>query len=121
MRALRFGRVTTALLSLFVTTFVASAPALAASSMTLTVDNASSRAVTGFYFSLYADRGWGPDQLNGEPVAAGGSVTLTVACTSGSIVAIAEDEGGCFLYRTLSCGGDATWTITSSTTRDCGR
>lgn len=121
MRALRFGRTTTALLSLSVATLVASTPALAASSMTLTVENGSSRALNGVYFSLYADRGWGPDQLNGEPVSPAGSVALTVACTGGSIVAIAEDEGGCFLYRTLSCGGDATWTITSATTRDCGR
>jgi hypothetical protein len=95
---------------------------VAAAPITITVDNNAARGIDGLYLSLYADRGWGPDQLNGTPVASGATVVVSnVDCTSGSIVVIAEDEAGCFLYRTVSCGGDASWTITNSTARDCGR
>jgi hypothetical protein len=97
-------------------------PTAAIPTISITVTNSGSRSLEGLYLSLYADRGWGPDQLNGTAVAPGTSFVVNdVACASGGIVVIAEDDGGCFLYRSVSCSGDATWTITSTATRDCGR
>lgn len=98
------------------------ATAPAGPTITLTVTNSGARAIDGLYFSLYTDRGWGDDVLDGNAVTNGGGIVLhDVDCTTASIVAIAEDEAGCFLYRTVSCDADATWTITSSSPRDCGR
>ncbi len=94
----------------------------AAPTITLTINNTGARAIDGVYFSLYADRGWGDDVLDGNALATGGGIVLhDVDCTTPSIVAIAEDEAGCFLYQTVSCAADATWTITGSSPRDCGR
>jgi hypothetical protein len=121
MPVLRTGLTTMMLIAALAAPTATPRPAAAGSTIAITVANTGTLSLDGVFLSLYADRGWGPDQLNGDRLASGGSVTLNdVACTSGSIVAIAEDEAGCFLYRTLSCGGDATWTISNATTRDCG-
>jgi hypothetical protein len=120
MRALRRGTTAAALLGLVIGS--AAPAALAAPPITLTVTNGGVRSVDGLYLSLYADRGWGPDLLNGVALAPGSAVTLqSVACDAAAIVVIAEDDAGCFLYRSVPCGADASWTITSTTTRDCGR
>jgi hypothetical protein len=93
-----------------------------ASATDFTVTNDASREVHGLYLSLTAQSGWGPDQLNGSALLPGGSFMLRgVTCPSQNIVLIAEDEGGCFLYQSVSCASDVLWAITSGTPRDCGR
>ncbi len=119
MRALRTRTIATALLG--VVGLLTTSAALAAP-ITIGVTNDATRRIDGLYLSLYADRSWGPDQLNAIALTSGAGVTLSnVACDGSAIVVIAEDEAGCFLYRTVPCGGDASWTITNATTRDCGR
>jgi hypothetical protein len=63
---------------------------------------------------------WGDDQLNNSSIASGASFTLSGVCSEGSIKVIAEDQNGCFFYKTASCSADSTWTITSDSTPDCG-
>jgi len=110
-----------ALLALAAGILAGPAPTPAAPTITLTISNTGARVIDGVYFSLYTDRGWGDDVLDGNALATGGGIVVPdVPCTTASIVAIAEDEAGCFLYQTLSCASDATWTITSSSPRDCG-
>ena len=119
---LRTWSVGVLLASFCIGTLAVPRPVAAAPTITITVVNSGARAIDGLYLSLYADRGWGPDQLNGVALAPGASVVLSnVACTTSSIVVIGEDEGGCFLYRSVACSGDAAWTITSNAARDCGR
>jgi hypothetical protein len=92
-----------------------------AAAIDITVVNASTRDVDGLYLAATAQSAWGPDQIEAEVLAQGESVTLRgVGCPS-TIVVIAEDIAGCFLYQTVGCGADATWTISNSTARDCGR
>jgi len=54
-------------------------------------------------------------------VLAPGDVWTATASCQGVIVVVAEDVGGCFLSQSVACGADATWTITASTPRNCGR
>ena len=64
---------------------------------------------------------WSVDRLNGTPIAPGSSYTLSNAdCEGQSTKVITEDKDGCFLNHTVSCGADATWTITNEATPDCG-
>jgi hypothetical protein len=88
----------------------------------ITVVNNSSREIRHLYLSPVNQDKWGPDQLGGSIIGSGGgSYTLSnVACSQSSIKVIAEDQNGCFLYQTVSCGGSATWTITTDATPDCG-
>lgn len=58
--------------------------------------------------------------LDGGIIAPGDVWTATASC-EGVIVVVAEDVGGCFLSHSVACGADATWTITGTTPRDCGR
>ena len=90
--------------------------------MSITVVNNSSRDIRHVYLSPSNQDNWGPDQLGGAMIAAGGgSYTLNdVACSQNDIKVIAEDQNGCFLYQIVSCGQDATWTITNAATPDCG-
>jgi len=108
--------------AILVLALVATAGPAAAATIDITVANTGTRPIDGLYLSLSATDDWGPDQLNGVALGEGGTfVVRGVACTTGSIVVVAEDAGGCFLYRSVSCGGDASWTITNTSTRDCGR
>jgi hypothetical protein len=87
----------------------------------ITVVNNSSREIWHLYLSAPDSDNWGPDQLHDSAIATGNSFTLSNAsCDQGSIKVIAEDQNGCFLYNTVSCGADATWNITDSATPDCG-
>jgi hypothetical protein len=64
---------------------------------------------------------WRPDQLNGSVIAPGSSFTLSnVSCGGATTRVIAEDQNGCFLYKIVGCGDNATWTITNDATPDCG-
>src|ERR1700682_2613943 len=64
---------------------------------------------------------WSENQLTDSAIAPGGSVTVSNAgCDAASTRVITEDKDGCFLYKTVSCSDNATWTITSDAARDCG-
>ena len=86
----------------------------------LTIVNNSSREIRHVFFSATTDDNWGPDQLNNSAIVVGGSRTLNVSCSSSTIKVIAEDEDGCFFYQVVSCSESSSWTIDSSSTRDCG-
>jgi hypothetical protein len=88
----------------------------------ITVVNNSSREIRHVYLSSSNQDNWGPDQLGGSMIGSGGgSYTLSdVACSQADIKVIAEDHNGCFLYQIISCGQNATWTITNDTAADCG-
>ena len=89
-------------------------------SITIT-NNSSSWEIRHLYLSPVDQDNWGPDQLNGTVVAANGSLTLSnVSCEAASIKVISEDQNGCFLYQTVTCGQSQTWTITNEATPDCG-
>lgn len=88
----------------------------------ITVVNDSSREIRHLYLSPTNQDNWGPDQLNGSMIGSGGgSYTLSnVECNQSDIKVITEDHNGCFLYKVVSCGQSATWTITNDATPDCG-
>ena len=87
----------------------------------ITIVNNSSREIRHVFLSPPDQNNWGPDQLGGSVIAAnGGSVTISASCSGPSIKVIAEDHEGCFSYQVVTCSESVTWTITNSTTRDCG-
>jgi hypothetical protein len=88
---------------------------------TITITNSSNWEIKHLYLSPVDDDNWGPDQLNGSVISAGQTYTLNnAACNGSSVKVITEDQNGCFLYNTVACGGNASWTITNSATPDCG-
>lgn len=88
----------------------------------VTVANSGARTVTGVYLAATAQSAWGPDLLDGNYLDQTQTVTVRgVSCPAANMVIVAEDIGGCFSYQSVSCGGNASWTITNATTRDCGR
>jgi hypothetical protein len=93
-----------------------------APSTAITIVNNSSREVRHLYLAAPDSNNWGSDQLVNSVIAPnGGSFTINnVSCGGSSIKVIAEDQDGCFSYQVVSCSENATWTITSGTTRDCG-
>jgi hypothetical protein len=88
----------------------------------ITIVNNSSREIRHVYLSPPNQDNWGPDQLNGAVISAGGgSYTLgNVSCDQGSVKVITEDQNGCFLYNVVVCAESATWTITNDAVPDCG-
>ena len=88
----------------------------------ITIVNNSNREIRHVFLSAPDSNNWGSDQLVNSVIAPnGGSFTISNASCSGSgIKVIAEDQDGCFSYQVVSCSENATWTITSGTTRDCG-
>jgi hypothetical protein len=93
-----------------------------ATATAITIVNNSSREIRHVYLSAPDQNNWGSDQLVNSVIAPnGGSFTIgNVSCGGSSIKVIAEDQDGCFSYQVVSCSENATWTITSGTTRDCG-
>jgi hypothetical protein len=84
--------------------------------------NNSSREIRSVYLSHVNADDWSDNQLgNGAVIAAGQSYSLSnVACDQQQVKLIGEDQDGCFLSTTVSCGESATWTVTNDTARDCG-
>ena len=67
------------------------------------------------YLAAEHPNDWAPDQLNGSTIPSGTSFTLNnVSCDASSIRVITEDQNGRFLYEIVTCGDNATWTITNS-------
>lgn len=95
--------------------------ARANTAMTITVTNNSQSQIRNLYLAPGNPDDWGPDQLGESGIAPGGSVTLNnVSCDGSSIRVIAEDQNGCFIYHTISCGESGSWSITSGDSADCG-
>jgi len=89
--------------------------------ISITVTNNSQQQVRRLYLAPGDPNNWSPDQLNGAAIQPGASFVLSnVACSGSTIRVIAEDQDGCFFYRTVSCGENATWTITNDSPLDCG-
>lgn len=87
----------------------------------VTIVNNSDREVRHIFLSAPDSNNWSPDQLGSSVISAnGGSVTINASCDGPGIKVIAEDQDGCFSYQVVSCSENSTWTITNSTTRDCG-
>lgn len=87
----------------------------------ITIVNNSGREVRHVFLSAPDSNNWSADQLGTSVISAnGGSVTINASCDGPSIKVIAEDQDGCFSYQVVSCSENATWTITNSTSRDCG-
>ena len=83
--------------------------------------NNSTRDIRNVYTSHVDSDDWSGDLLGNASIAAGQSQTLSdVACDGQQVKIIAEDQDGCFLTVVISCGDNATWTITNDTARDCG-
>jgi hypothetical protein len=92
-----------------------------AAAMGITVKNTSAREIRGLYLSATAQSAWGPDLLDGGIIAPSDVWTVSGVSCQGVSVLVAEDDGGCFLYQSVGCAADASWTITGNTPRDCGR
>jgi hypothetical protein len=90
-----------------------------APSITVSVVNNSQKGVSHLYLASAGSDDWTGDQLSGA-INAGGSQSLSVTWSESTVQLIAEDEDGCFLKTTIDNSGSPSWTITNSTTRDCG-
>jgi hypothetical protein len=88
-------------------------------SITVNVVNNSQKVVNHLYLASAGNDNWTGDQLGGA-VNAGSSQSVSVTWSESTVQLIAEDEDGCFLSTTVENSGSPTWTITNSTTRDCG-
>jgi hypothetical protein len=100
--------------------FLSSARSRTAST-NITIVNNSNWEIRHVYLQPTDQDIWSADQLNGSVIAPGGSYTLSnAACDGQSTKVIAEDKDGCFLNTTVSCGSNATWTISNDATPDCG-
>lgn len=91
-------------------------------STSITISNNSSNLeIRHVYLSHTNQDDWGGDQLGETPISPGHSTTLNnVSCDSAEIKVIGEDQNGCFLYQIVTCGSNATWTISNGATPDCG-
>jgi hypothetical protein len=97
------------------------AHARTATGINITVTNSSQKEIRKLYVAVGDPNNWSADQLNGSSITSGNSHTLNnVTCDGSGVRVIAEDQNGCFYYSTVSCDGSATWTITDSSTADCG-
>jgi hypothetical protein len=88
-------------------------------SITVSVVNNSQKAVSHLYLASAGNDNWTGDQLSGT-VNAGSSQSVSVTWSESTVQLIAEDEDGCFLSTTIDNSGSPSWTITTSTVRDCG-
>lgn len=98
-------------------------PILASSrsiSTSITIANNSNREIRYVYLSPVDADNWGPNQLSNS-LTPGQSATVNgVSCDQQQLKVIGEDNDGCFVSTIIDCGENSTWTITDSTTRDCG-
>lgn len=89
-------------------------------STSVTIVNNSNGEIRNVYLSHVGANDWGSNQLTSGALASGQSATLDVACDASQMKVIGEDQDGCFLTTTVSCGQNSTWTITNDSARDCG-
>jgi hypothetical protein len=83
--------------------------------------NSSNKEIRNVYLSHVNSDDWGGNQLGDATISPGQSFTLNnVACDQQQVKVIGEDQDGCFVSTVVTCGDNATWTITNDTARDCG-
>jgi len=83
--------------------------------------NNSNREIRNVYSSHVDADDWSNDLLGEATIGAGQSHEVgSLACDGQGVKVIAEDQDGCFLTVVVSCGQNATWTITNDTAKDCG-
>lgn len=96
-------------------------PSTSLTSTSVTIVNNSSREIRNVYLSHVDVDDWGTNQLTSGNITPGHSVTLSnIACDQQQVKVIGEDLDGCFLSAVVTCGDNATWTITDTTAADCG-
>jgi hypothetical protein len=101
--------------------FICTASSLAsAPTLTITVNNNSSREIRHLYLAPANSNSWGSDQLNNSPIGTGVSRQLNVSWEQSSVKLVAEDQDGCFLQTTVEASGNPEWTIDNNTSRNCG-
>ena len=115
-----FYRLAILSLSLFALAAISSARTPMATSVNIVND--SNKAIHSVYLSHVNTEDWTGNQLgNGVIIAAGQSYNLSnIACDQQQVRVIGEDQDGCFVSTVVNCGENSSWTITASTTRDCG-
>lgn len=90
-------------------------------STSVNIVNNSNRDIKNVYSSHVDADDWSADLLGDATIVAGQSYTVNnLACDGQQVKVIAEDQDGCFISVVVSCGQNATWTITNDTARDCG-
>ncbi len=90
-------------------------------STSINIVNNSSREISHVYFSHVYSDDWSGNQLGDATISAGESFNLSVSpCDGDQLKVIGEDQDGCFVSSVVTCGSNATWTITNATARDCG-
>jgi hypothetical protein len=107
-------------LSLFALAALSSARTPMATSVNIV--NNSTREIRSLYLSHVNVDDWSGNQLSdGAVIAPGQSYNLSnIACDQQQVKVIGEDQDGCFVSLVVNCGDNPSWTITDSTTRDCG-
>jgi hypothetical protein len=86
----------------------------------ITIVNNSSRSISHVYLSHTNADDWGSDQLNGA-VGPGQSFTINnINWDQPQLKVIGEDQDGCFMSTVVDSNGSVTWTVTDSTSRNCG-
>ena len=83
--------------------------------------NNSNKEIRNVYLSHVNVDDWGNNQLGDAIISPGQSFTLnSVACDQQQVKVVGEDQDGCFVSTVVTCGDNATWTITNDSVRDCG-
>ena len=115
-----FYRLAILSLSLFALAALSSARTRMATSVNIV--NNSNKEIRSVYLSHVNADDWTGNQLsNGAVIAPGQSYNLSnVACDQQQVKVIGEDQDGCFLSTVVTCGDNATWTVTNEAARDCG-
>ena len=88
--------------------------------LTITVVNNSGLEIRNLYLSPADNDNWGSDQLNGSSISPGATRTLNVSWDQSTVKLVAEDQDGCFLYKTVEASGNPVWTIANDAARNCG-
>ena len=84
--------------------------------------NNSNKEIRNVYLSHVNLDDWGTNQLGDGIISPGQSFTITnFTCDQQQIKVIGEDQNGCFLSTVVTCGDNATWTITNDIAADCGQ
>ena len=116
-----FDTKNTRILFVVLVAFICTASSLAsAPTLSITVNNNSSREIRHLYLAPANTDNWGPDQLNNSAIGTGVSRQLNVSWEQSSVKLVAEDQDGCFLQTTVEASGSPEWTIDNNTNRNCG-
>jgi hypothetical protein len=90
-----------------------------APSLSISVVNNSQKEIRHLFLASAGTDNWGDDLIS-EPITAGTSRNINASWNESTVKVVVEDEDGCFLTTTLDATGTPSWTITTSTARNCG-